>query len=99
MAKLSTDEFLERLQKGKPVPAVLLLGDEPYLRDECRKQLIEKYVLEAARTWAISRFSADNGETQAAVDQAQTLADAFATAGGVSGGCGDNREVGRKGAR
>jgi DNA polymerase III subunit delta len=73
MAKLSTDEFLERLQKGKPVPAVLLLGDEPYLRDECRKQLIEKYVPEAARTWAISRFSADNGETQAAADQAQTL--------------------------
>ena len=73
MAKLGTEEFLERLQKGKPVPAVLLLGDEPYLRDECRKQLIEKYVPEAARTWAISRFSADNGETQAAVDQAQTL--------------------------
>jgi len=73
MAKLGTEEFLERLQKGKPVPAVLLLGDEAYLRDECRKQLIEKYVPEAARTWAISRFSADDGETQAAVDQAQTL--------------------------
>ena len=73
MAKLSTDEFVERLEKGKAVPAVLLLGDEPYLRDECRKQLIEKYVPAAARTWAISRFSADNGETQAAADQAQTL--------------------------
>lgn len=73
MAKLSTDEFLERLQRGKPVPAVLLLGDEPYLRDECRKQLIEKYVPEAARTWAVSRFSAENCDTQAAVDQAQTL--------------------------
>jgi DNA polymerase-3 subunit delta len=73
MVRLSTEEFLKKLQKGKPVPAVLLLGDEPYLRDECRKQLIEKYVPEAARTWAISRFSADNGETQAAVDQAQTL--------------------------
>ena len=73
MAKLSTEEFLEKLQNGKPVPAVLLLGDEPYLRDQCRKQLIEKYVPEAARTWAISRFSADDGETQAAMDQAQTL--------------------------
>src|SRR5258708_38042458 len=73
MGRLSTEEFLERLQMGKPVPAVLLLGDEPYLRDECRKQLIEKYVPEAARAWAISRFSADDGETQAAVDQAQTL--------------------------
>jgi DNA polymerase-3 subunit delta len=73
MAKLSTEEFLEKLQKGKPAPTILLLGDEPYLRDECRKQLIEKHVPEAARAWAISRFSADNGETQLALDQAQTL--------------------------
>ena len=73
MAKLSTDEFLERLGKGKAIPAVLLLGDEPYLRDACRKQLIEKFVPEAARTWAVSRFSADNGEIQVATDQAQTL--------------------------
>ena len=73
MPRLGTDEFLARLHKGKPVPAILLLGDEPYLRDECRKRLIEKYVPEAARTWAISRFSADNGETQTATDQAQTL--------------------------
>jgi len=73
VAKLTTDEFLERLRKGKAVPVVLLLGDEPYLRDECRKQLIEKFVPEAARTWAVSRFSADNGETQAAAGQAQTL--------------------------
>jgi len=73
MAKVSTEEFLEKLAKGKPVPAILLLGDEAYLRDECRKHLIEKYVPEAARAWAVSRFSADDGETQAAADQAQTL--------------------------
>ena len=73
MAKVSTEEFLEKLAKGKPVPAILLYGDEVYLRDECRKQLIEKYVPEAARPWAVSRFSADDGETQAAADQAQTL--------------------------
>jgi len=73
MPRVNTDAFLERLEKGRPVPAILLLGDEPYLRDECRKQLIEKYVPEAARTWAVSRFSADSGQTQAASDQAQTL--------------------------
>jgi DNA polymerase III subunit delta len=73
MPRLSAAAFAERLQKGKPVPAVLLLGDEPYLRDECRAQLIDKYVAEAARTWAVSRFSADRGEVQAAMDQAQTL--------------------------
>ena len=73
MPRLTTAAFAERLQKGKPVPALLLLGDEPYLRDQCRAQLIDKYVAEAARTWAVSRFSADRGEVEAAMDQARTL--------------------------
>jgi DNA polymerase-3 subunit delta len=74
MARISQQELLERLEKGKPVPAILLLGEETYLRDACRAQLIEKFVPEAARTWAVSRYSADRGETQAALDQAQTMA-------------------------
>jgi len=77
MAQVSTEELLarlERLDRGKTIPAVLLLGEEPYLRDDCRKQLIEKFVPEAARTWAVSRYSASRGETQAALDQAQTMA-------------------------
>lgn len=56
------------------IPALLLLGDEPYLRDGCQAHLIEKFVPEAARAWAVSRYSADSGETQAALDQAQTMA-------------------------
>ena len=74
MARISAEELLARLQKGKPVPAILLLGEEPYLRDECRKELIERFVPEAARTWAVSRYSAGRGGTQAALDQAQTMA-------------------------
>ncbi len=74
MPKVSTEELLALLGRGKPVPALLLYGEEPYLRDECRKQLIEKFVPEAARTWAVSRYSAGRGETQAALDQAQTMA-------------------------
>lgn len=73
MARVSTNEFLARLSKGKPIPAILLLGDEPYLRDSCRAELIEKFVPEAARAWAVSRYSADRGETQAALEQAQTV--------------------------
>jgi DNA polymerase-3 subunit delta len=73
MPAIGTEELLSRLKKGKPVPAILLLGDEPYLRDTCRAQLIDQYVPEAARTWAVSRFSAERGDVQAAVDQAQTL--------------------------
>lgn len=73
MARVSLEQFKERLEKGKVIPAVLLLGDEPYLRDACRAALIGKFVPEAARTWAVSRFSADRGETQAALEQSQTL--------------------------
>src|ERR1700746_1922905 len=74
MARISVNDLLSRLEKGKPVPAILLLGEEPYLRDSCRTLLIEKYVPEAARAWAVSRYSADRGETQAALEQAQTMA-------------------------
>ena len=73
MPPLTSHELLSRLKKGKPVPAILLLGAEPYLRDLCRAQLIDQYVAEAARTWAVSRFSAERGDIQAALDQAQTL--------------------------
>jgi DNA polymerase-3 subunit delta len=73
MARVSAEQFRERLAKGKVIPAILLLGDEPYLRDACRAQLIEAFVPEAARTWAVSRFSADRGETRAALEQSQTL--------------------------
>ncbi len=73
MARTPAEELLERLENDQAVAALLLLGDEPYLRDRCRAELIEKYVPEAARAWAVSRFSAPRGETQAALDQAQTL--------------------------
>src|SRR5579859_6088615 len=74
MAQISPQDLLARIEKGKPVPAILLLGEEPFLRDGCRAQLIARYVPEAARAWAVSRYSADRGETQTALEQAQTMA-------------------------
>lgn len=74
MARISANELLSRLEKGKPIPAILLLGEEPYLRDSCRTLLVERYVPDAARPWAVSRYSADRGETRAALEQAQTMA-------------------------
>jgi DNA polymerase III delta subunit len=35
--------------------------------------LIDQYVAAAARAWAVSRFSAERGDVQAALDQAQTM--------------------------
>jgi len=74
MARISPEELLARLEKGKAIPAILLLGEEPYLRDSCRAELIDRFVPEGSREWAVSRYSAGRGETQAAMDQAQTMA-------------------------
>jgi len=73
MPRVSQQELAARLTKGKPIPALLLLGDEPFLRDASRAELIETFVPEAARPWAVSRYSAERNETQAALEQAQTL--------------------------
>src|SRR6202022_426435 len=73
MPRVSHEELLARLTKGKPTPALLLLGDEPFLRDASRAQLIDTFVPEATRAWALSRYSADRNETQDALEQAQTL--------------------------
>jgi DNA polymerase-3 subunit delta len=73
MARLTLDQFKERLDKGKKIPAILLLGDEPYLRDSSRAALIDKFVPEAARAWAVSCFSANRGAVQSALEQCQTL--------------------------
>src|SRR5262249_19354397 len=73
MAQISAADLLTRLEKGRPVPEILLRGEEPYLRATCRAQLIERFVPPATRAWAVSRFSADRNEVQAAMDQAQTL--------------------------
>lgn len=73
MPSVGPEELLARLKKGRPIPAILLLGEETYLRDSCRAALIDAYVNEAARAWAVSRFSAERGEVHAALDQAQTL--------------------------
>jgi DNA polymerase-3 subunit delta len=73
MAKIAAEELLARLKKGSALPTILLLGEEPYLRDACRAQLIDTFVPAASRTWAVSRYSAERGETQAALEQAQTM--------------------------
>ncbi len=73
MPRIATGELAARLEKDRKIPGIVLLGNEPYLRDKCREALIDHFVPEAARAWAVSRFSADRGETQAALDQAQTL--------------------------
>jgi len=73
MANMSPEQLLGRLAKGKPVPGILLLGDESYLRELCRRKISDAYVQEGVRDWGITRFSADDDSISTILGQAQTL--------------------------
>ena len=73
MPPIDPNQFVERLSRGKPVPAILLLGHDAYLRDLCRAKLLEAVVPLDARDWGVSRFSASDGRLDRAFAQAQTL--------------------------
>jgi DNA polymerase-3 subunit delta len=73
MASLSPHELLARLAKGKPIPGILLVGGDSYLRDLCRSKLIDAYVAEGTRDWGVRKFSADDDEVSAVLGQAQTM--------------------------
>jgi DNA polymerase III subunit delta len=73
MPRITTEKLSATLERSKPIPALLLLGDEPYLRDIWRTRIVDALIPEAARTWAVSRYSADQGETPSALEQTLTL--------------------------
>ena len=73
MAGVSPEQLLVRLAKGKPVPGILLLGNESYLRELCRRKISDAYVPEGVRDWGITRYSADDDSISTILSQAQTL--------------------------
>ena len=73
MAPASAQGLLDRLAKGQHIPAILLLGEDLYLRDLCREAILEHSVQEGTREWAVSRYSAADGDLDAALGQAQSL--------------------------
>ena len=73
MPQASAEQLIAKLAKAQPIPAILLLGGDLYLRDMCRNKLIETYVPEGTRQWAVTRFSLEDGSLNQALQQAQTL--------------------------
>jgi DNA polymerase III subunit delta len=73
MAPFSPQDLLARLAKGKPIPGILLVGSDSYLREMCRKKLIGAFVAEGMRDWGIRKFSADDDDISAIMGQAQTM--------------------------
>ena len=73
MPTISSESLIARLTKSKAGPSLLLLGKDVYLRDVFRERVIETSTEPAARAWAVSRFSADEGELGQALAQARTV--------------------------
>ena len=73
MPTISAESLVTRLTKSKAGSSLLLLGKDAYLRDVFRERVIETSTDPAARGWAVSRFSADEGEMGQALAQAQTV--------------------------
>jgi DNA polymerase-3 subunit delta len=73
MASVSPQELLARLAKGKPIPGILLVGGDRYLRDLCRAKLVDTYVAEGTRDWGVRKFSADDDDVSTVLGQAQTM--------------------------
>src|ERR1700760_3173416 len=73
MPSSSPEKLLEKLSRGKPVPAIVLQGTDSYLKEMCRSRIVDAYVPEGVRDWAIARVSAREAGWDEIVQRAQTL--------------------------
>jgi DNA polymerase-3 subunit delta len=73
MARVSWEKMQTRLAAGKPIAAIVLEGDDVYLRDLCHRQIIENFVPEGSRDWAVQRLSAKDASWDEVFQRAQTL--------------------------
>lgn len=73
MPESSPTQLVERLAKGKAIPAIALMGTDPYLRDMCRNGIIRAFVPDALRDWALGRISVQGGDWSEVFQRAQTL--------------------------
>jgi DNA polymerase-3 subunit delta len=73
MPELSPDKLIERLAQGQTVPAIVLEGTDPYLREMCRNKVIDSYVPEAMRDWALGRVTVRGGDWSELFQRAETM--------------------------
>ncbi len=73
MPTISVESLIARLGKARAGVSLLLLGKDRYLRDAVRERVIEVSVEPAARSWAVGRYSAEDGQFADALAQARTV--------------------------
>lgn len=71
MPGVNVEGLLQRIEKERPMPVVVLMGADPYLRDRCRNALMEKFVPEGARAWAVLKISAKGDGVHELLQHAQ----------------------------
>ena len=73
MPQASAAALIERLEKGRPPAAIVLLGTDSFWRDLCRRKLEETLLPAETRDWALARVSAEDADAAEIVGRAQTL--------------------------
>jgi DNA polymerase III subunit delta len=73
MAQVGPEKLLDRLVRGTPVGAIVLLGADSYLREMCRNKIVETYVPDGARDWALVRISVSETGWDEVFQRVQTL--------------------------
>ena len=71
MPEINLQNLLQRIEKGKPIPAIVLLGSDPYLRDQCRNALIDQFVPQGAREWGVFKIPASRSGPDELLQRAQ----------------------------
>jgi DNA polymerase III subunit delta len=70
---MTPDQFLRQIQKQAPAPVYLFLGPDFYLRDQCRRALIQKVLPEEDREQGFAHHDLDDEELAPVLDDARTL--------------------------
>ena len=73
MPVISAEQLAARLAQEKSVPAILLLGEDAFLRESCREEIIEAVVDRAARQWAVQHYSAAEEELDLILNRARMM--------------------------
>ena len=71
--EVSPEKLVERLARGQEISAIVLKGSDAYLRDMCRKRIVDAFAPEGVRDWAIARLSAREAGWDEILQRAQTL--------------------------
>jgi len=71
--EVSPEKLVERLGRGQEISAIVLKGGDAYLRDMCRKRILDAFVPEGVRDWAVARLSARDAGWDEILQRAQTL--------------------------